>query len=425
MTEAKETHRLVETLFRRRSANIVATLVSVFGPANLQLAEDVTQETLLKALRLWPYRGIPENPSAWLFATARNIAIDHLRRDISFRAKNSELRYELENRLNISSVSENELETHNSDMLRMMFVCAHPAISKNAQAPLILKTVCAFSVTEIARAFLTNNDVIAQRLSRARKSLRDTNPDFKLTRGQRSERLPAVLGALYLLFSEGYSASGADESTRAELCSEAMRLIDTLLDSQSTNTENNGEAGETAALGALCNLQASRLATRIDEHGALIPLEEQDRSQWNRELQAQGFQLLKRSMQSKTLSVYHLQAGIAATHATASSFAEINWKQIVAYYNDLIVLQDSPVFVLNRAVALSFVEGIDAALSELTRLADDPKMKSFYLFHATIADLKRRRKHYAPAKTSYETARTLTNNPAEKRFLMRRIAELS
>lgn len=418
MTVEQSAHQLVEKLFRRQSANIVSTLVGVLGPANLQLAEDVTQETLLKALRLWPYRGIPKNPAAWLYTTARNIAIDHLRRDKSFREKSDEIREQLNERLCAPEPSDALLEALSDDTLRMMFICAHPDIPDNAQTALILKTLCGFSVTEIAKAFLTNSDVISQRLSRARKQLRNTNPDFDLTRDQLNERLPAVLGALYLLFSEGYSASGAEHSIRTDLCNEALRLIEALLSNPATAT------GETAALGALCNLQAARLAARTDESGALVPLEEQDRSKWDSKLQARGFQLLDESMRSDALSVYHLQAGIAANHAGAKSFAETDWNRIVKFYDDLIDLQESPVFQLNRAVAISFVNGLDAALDKLIELAGESEMKSFHLYYATMADLQRRKLDTELARANYEKALTLTKNPAERKFLERRLCEL-
>ena len=303
--------QLVEHLFRHESAKMVATLTRIFGIEHLNLAEDVVQEALGRALQTWPYRGIPENPSAWIMRASRNLALDVIRREKVFRGKETEIARLIEaggsSTPEAVMFSENEIA---DDRLRMMFVCCHPVIPPEAQVALALKTLCGFSVTEISRAFLTTEAAIAKRLTRAKQKIQEAHIPFEIPAGDElARRLDSVLHSLYLLFNEGYKASSGDKLVREELCQEAIQLTELLAQHRA------GNQAKTHALLALMLLNVARTPAREDDQGNLLRLDEQDRTRWEQTMIARGMSHLRESAAGGEISEYHLQAGIAACHA--------------------------------------------------------------------------------------------------------------
>lgn len=415
---AQELHKLVAHLFRHKSGQLVSTLTRIFGLEHLGLAEDVVQETLLKALQLWPYRGIPANPGAWLLRTARNHALDILRREAAFRDKQQEI---LQRMQEDSAPHEQNgtaylpAEIHD-DQLRMMFACCHPILPRHSQIALTLKTLCGFSVNEIARAFLCGEKTIAQRLVRAKRAIRQSGVRFDVPAGaELPARLDAVLETLYLLFSEGHNAHFGEDLIRQELCAEAIRLTKLLAEHPA------GNQPKVHALLALMCLQASRLPARTDPEGELLLLAEQDRSLWHRELMHQGLRHLAASAAGDELTEFHLQAGIAACHAMASSYEETDWQRILSLYDQLMALNRSPIIALNRAVALSMVHGPKAAIAALRKIADLPSLQSYALLPATFGDLHYQLGEHEVAASYYRRAIKLAGTSPERRFLRKRL----
>jgi RNA polymerase sigma-70 factor (ECF subfamily) len=407
--------RLVDHLFRHQAAQIVSTLTRLFGPENIALAEDVVQETLLKALRQWPFSGVPNNPGGWILQTAKNLAIDTLRREASFRDKAEAIAYQLEQDM---AAPEDESQDHElkSDQLAMMFTCCHPRLSREAQVALTLKTLCGLSVTEIAKAFLADEATIAQRLVRAKRKIRDEKIPFEMPATKElAARLDAVLEVLYLLFNEGYNAHEGESLVRQDLCAEAIRLTSLLVE------HPVGDKPKAHAMLALMLLQASRLPARVDAEGNLLLLAEQDRSRWDRDLIQLGFRHLDKAAQGDELTEYHLQAGIAACHAVAPSYEATNWQQILSYYNELISLTRSPIVALNRAVALAMLDGVEAGIKELESLNHLPAMQSYYLLPATLAGFYLQKGELQKAAEYYHQAVALASTEPERRFLLRKL----
>lgn len=414
-----EVNRLVDHLFRHQAAQIVSTLTRLFGPENLDLAEDVVQETLLKALRQWPFSGVPNNPGGWILQTAKNLAIDTLRREASFRDKAEAIAYQLEQDLIMSEneTDDNELK---SDQLAMMFTCCHPRLAREVKVALTLKTLCSLSVPEIAKAFLTPEATIAQRLVRAKRKIRDEKIPFEMPATKElAARLDAVLEVLYLLFNEGYNAHEGESLVRQDLCAEAIRLTSLLVE------HPVGDKPKVHAMLALMLLQASRLPARVDAEGNLLLLAEQDRTQWDQHLIQLGFHHLDQAAHGDELTEYHLQAGIAACHAVAPSYAETDWQQILSYYDELILLTRSPVVALNRAVALAMLNGVDAGIKELESLGNLPAIQSYYLLPATLADFSLQKGERQKAADYYDQALALASTEPERRFLLRKLKACS
>ncbi len=415
-THASENvHYLVAHLFRHKAGQVIATLTRIFGIAHLDLAEDVTQEALLRALRHWPLRGIPQNPGGWILQCARNLALDALRREARLRNKSEEIARQLERELQPSAQSSEH--ALNGDQLGMMFVCCHPELSQEAQIALILKTLCGFSVAEIARAFLSPEATLAQRLVRAKRRLRELNVSCDLPEpAELQARLDTVLAALYLLFNEGYNAHAGEDLIRAELCAEAARLAQLL-------TEHApGNKPKVHALLALMLLQASRLPARTNEEGGLLVLAQQDRARWDQSMIQAGHYHLQLAAQAQELTEYHLLAGIASCHASAPSFEATDWKRILGYYDTLVRMNHSPVLALNRAVALAQVEGPQAGIAALESIRDLPAMKSYYLMPATLAELHAQLGNRKQARACYQEALALAGTEPERKFLLRKIA---
>ncbi len=408
---------LVDHLFRRKAGQMVAALTRFFGPENIHLAEDVVQDTLLKALRKWSYLGIPDNPEGWLFKTAKNHALDILRREKRFRGKLELILadHDRENSLDPVPVFDDPL---NDNELTLIFICCHPVINRESQVALALKMVGGFGKSEIAGAFLIKEKTVAQRLVRAKKKLRESQVSFKMPGPKElAYRVDAVLEVILLIFNEGYSATTGDSLIRQDLCGEAIRLA-TMLTSRPV-----GDLPKAHALLALLHFQNSRSEARVDTMGNLLLLSEQDRSQWDQKSLEQGCYHLKQAMRGEKLSQYHLMAGIAASHASAENFEGTNWHDILFYYNQLSEINRSPVLALNRIVALGMINGPGVALSELEKLSGEESLQNYYLLPATKGEMNLRDGNATEAKRNFELAYSLATNSAEKRFLKKRIGQ--
>ena len=416
MQESAGVSQLVEHLFRHESGKMVATLTGIFGIEHLNLAEDVVQEALARALQTWPYRGIPENPAAWIMRASRNLALDVVRREKVFRAKEPEIARLMErdgSAPEAAIFSEHEIA---DDRLRMMFVCCHPVIPPEAQVPLALKTLCGFSVPEISHAFLTTEAAIAKRLTRAKQKIQEAQVPFEIPTGDElTRRLDSVLQSLYLLFNEGYKASSGENLVREELCDEAIRLTELLEQHRASNQP------KTHALLALMLLNAARIPARQDNEGNLLRLKEQDRAVWDQTMIARGMFHLHESAAGSDISEYHLQAGIAACHATAIDYKSTDWAKILSLYDRLIEFDDSPVVALNRAVAVANVHGPETGLQTLRAIRNREKLDSYYLFYSVFGELEMRLNNNAVAAEQFRKAFELAETKSERAFLLKRL----
>lgn len=408
---------MAEHLFRHESAKLVAILTGLFGPERLQMAEDVVQEVLVRALRTWPYSGIPKNPAAWLMQAARNLAIDVLRRDTLFQNKEEQIIATLEQwpSPSIPGSAASSADEIKDDRLRMMFVCCHPEIPTEDQVALALKTLCGFSIGEIARAFLTTDAAIAKRLTRAKQSIRNARIPFAIPEGSELEhRLDGVLQCLYLLFNEGYKASAGEHLVRRDVCMDAINLASLLVEHPA------GRHPRTHALLALMLLNAARFPARLDSDHNLLRLQEQNRAAWDQRLIARGLYHLALSGTGQELSSYHLQAGIAAIHGAATEYAATDWGQILKLYDALCAIDDSPVIALNRAVVIGTLRGPEAGLQAINTIPNRRRLESYYLLYAVQAEMRSQNGEAAAAAELYQTAASLTDIPSEKAFLLKR-----
>src|SRR5437764_295274 len=418
MEKPQAVSHLIEHLFRHESAKMIATLTRIFGIEHLSLAEDVVQEALSRALETWPYRGIPEKPSAWIMRASRNLALDVIRRQKSFRAKEAEIARLMEHDGSASetaTLSEHEIA---EDRFRMMFVCCHPVIPPEAQVALALKTLCGFSVAEISHAFLTTEAAIAKRLTRAKQKIQEAQLPFEIPAGDElTPRLDSVLQSLYLLFNEGYKASGGDKLVREELCEEAIHLTELLVQHPS------GNQPKTHALLAIMLFNAGRIPAREDDEGNLLRLQEQDRTRWNEGMIARGMVHLRESAGGAEISEYHLQAGIAACHAIAPDYESTDWHKILSLYDRLIEFDDSPVIALNRAVAVANLHGPKAGLETVQRIQDRDKLDSYYLLYAVLGEFEVRSGNLQRAAEQFRKAIELAETKSERAFLLKRLQE--
>lgn len=406
-----DTDSLVDHLFRRHSAKIVATLTRVFGSRYLDLAEDVVQDALLKALQQWPFKGIPENPAAWLTLVAKNRALDLLRRDASLASKAEEIERSLPGP---TPSPANEMD----DQLALILMCCHPALPVEYQIALTLKTACGFSTAEIARAFLTPQTTIAQRLVRAKRQIRDHNividpPSVD----DLPERIDSVLRVIYLLFNEGYAATSGDDLVRSDLCEEAIRL-GTLIADQSPI-----KLPPAHALLALMMLQAARLPARTQQDGTLALLSEQNRDLWDRKLVTLGMRHFGESAAGNKITTYHLQAEIAAIHATTSN--DTDWPKLVALYDDLYKLEPTPIVLLNRAIAISRAEGPRAGLAALEQIDAHQALRNYHLLPAVAAELWKQAGDRERAAQSYQRALECPCSAPERTFLKTQLQRLA
>ncbi|HUG12107.1 MAG TPA: sigma-70 family RNA polymerase sigma factor [Opitutaceae bacterium] len=412
---------LVEHIFRRESGRLVAILARRLGSEHLHLAEDAVQDALLKAMQAWTFHGIPPNPTAWLLQVARNRAIDQTRRAQVFRGKEDEIVSLVEEAAGDAlAVAPPRFEEEIGDnQLRMMFVCCHPGIAPEGKVALVLRTLCGFGEREIAAAFLISEAAASKRLVRARQFLRETGVSFDLPGpGELAARVDAVLQALYLLFNEGYKASHGDSLLRADLCEQSVRLCELLVASPA------GDRTAAWALLALMHFGVARLPARVAPDGNMLLLAEQDRSLWDSARIRRGVACLERSGHGDEVSKYHLEAGIAFFHCMARDFRGTNWKEILALYDMLVAVDDSPVVGLNRAVALAMVEGPEAGLDAITRLPRAGALAGYHLFHAVSAQLQSEAGMREAASASFLRALELAGNETEREFLRRRLEAL-
>ena len=407
---------VVDDLFRHRWGQMVAGLCRVLGPGRLALAEDVVQDALLRALRVWPAEGVPEQPEAWVFRVARNLALDALRRQKVGARIEAELQHWAAN-----AAAPPPLDAPRGaladDTLRMLFLCSHPAVPVDARVPLLLKTVCGFGVPAIARALLLKDTAVAQRLVRAKTKLQQGGIEFALPAAHElPTRLGLVLQAIYLMFNEGYRAHAGGELVRADLVVEAVRLADLLLGEPATATPT------VHALLALMLLLGARIPARLDATGEIVTLADQDRAHWDRDWLRLGFHHFARSIAGDELTAYHVEAAIASLHAAAPTFAATDWPRILGEYDRLLAIAPSPVVRLNRAVALAKVHGPAAGLADLAPLADDRALRDYGLLAATRAQLHWAAGNHDAAIADLEQALAQPCTQPEQRLLQRRLA---
>jgi RNA polymerase sigma-70 factor (ECF subfamily) len=382
------------------------------------MAEDVVQEALVRALKSWPYYGIPKNPAAWLTQTAKNLALDLVRREKLFSDKQPQIIAFIEQWTNECDPAEspsfdNEIKDRR---LQLMFACCHPLVPHESQTALALKTLCGFSPAEIAKAFLTTEAAIAKRLTRARQRIQELEIPFEIPSGADMPlRLEGVLQTLYLLFNEGYKASSGPRLVREDLCSEAIRLASLLA------AHPVGNQPRVHALCALMLLNGARLPARVDEDGNILRLEDQDRSTWDQSMIGRGLFHLAQSAAGENISEYHLQAGIAAVHCMAGNYESTDWPKILSLYDRLIEIDDSPVVALNRAVALAQVQGPRAGIEAVESIRQHQMLESYHLLYAVLAEFESRLNDYQAAARHLRKALEFTDLPSEQFFLSQKL----
>lgn len=390
---------------------MVAVLTRIFGLHNLQLAEDVVQEAFLKAMQVWKFDQLPDNPAAWLMQTARNKAIDVIRRQ--------QLASDYTKTLAANFTDAEDIDSffHDDEIadaqLRMIFSCAHPMLKEEDQIALILKTISGFSAQEIAKSLLANESLIQKRLYRSREFIRTNNLQFNIPTGRElEERLNTVHAVLYLLFNEGYNSMKADELIRKDLCAEAMRLCKLL-----TEHKRCSQPATFALLSLMC-FHAARFESRVNENNDLVLLQQQDRSKWNKELIAIGHAYLNRSASGQELSVYHIESAIAAEHCMAESFNSTNWPRLLQLYDFLLQVKPSASVQLSRAVVIAEMGSIDAAIESILSIEKiDQLVKTHYIYSAVLGDLYKRLSDAIRAKQYLQQAHDLTHSSAEKKLI--------
>jgi len=413
----------VNHLFRQESGKMVAVLIKIFGTENIQMAEDVVQDALITALETWKYRGIPDHPKAWLYRTARNKAIDVIRRKkhsrtIDFSDPERKL---LTSEYTLSATMEDfwKEDRIQDDFLAMMYACCDPKISQENQITFILKSLCGFSTKEVARSFLTSEDTISKRLYRTKEYFRKHKIKLRIPSPEEiNVRTKVVLSAIYLMFNEGYNATHNNQLIRKDLISQTMWLCKSLLDSKRT------QLPEVYAMMALMCFHTARIDSRITAEGRLILLPDQDRSIWNTELISLGKNYLNQAAFGEVLSTYHLEAAIACQHCTAANYEMTNWNEILKYYDLLLNIAKDPIVFLNRSLVILELYGPKKALQLLQEVSENKILKKYYLYHATMGEIYQRLKQSDRAITYYEEALRNTQSKSEQQLLQQRIKDI-
>ena len=415
---AAEAHRAVEAVWRIESAKLIAGLARIVR--DVGLAEDLAQDAMVAALERWPKTGVPDNPGAWLMATAKHRAIDHFRRNKRIAEKHEQIGHELD-ALQAGAAPDLDAAIDDDigdDMLRLVFTACHPVLSTEARVALTLRLLGGLTTEEIARAFLVPTPTVAQRIVRAKRTLSEARVPFEVPRGpELASRLSSVLEVIYLVFNEGYSATAGDDWVRPALCADALRLGRILAELAPAEPEVHG-------LVALMEIQASRLRARVGPSGEPVLLLDQDRARWDQLLIRRGFAALARAQwQGGALGPYGLQAAIAACHARARSADETEWERISALYDALAQLTPSPIVELNRAVALSMAFGPAAGLEVVDRLTSEPSLRNYHLLPSVRGDLLSKLGRASEARAEFERGASLTQNARERELLLRRAAD--
>ncbi len=409
-------NQLVDHLFRQESGKMVSVLVNIFGSQHLELAEDVVQSTLIKALESWKYNGPPDNPKAWLYRVAKNQAIDIIRKERrSSQFDFSDPEHQLLNsEYSITTTMDKfwDEEHVKDDFLGMMFACCHPDISSEAQVTFILKTLCGFSTKEVAKAFLTSEDIISKRIYRTKEHFRKNNIRPTLSSVTDLERkVSAVSGAIYLIFNEGYNSTHHADIIRKDLISQALYLTRELLTNPTTNLP------EINALMALMCFHAARVESRISTQGEIILLKDQDRSTWNQDLIQTGQYYLGESGKGDRISLYHFEAMIAYEHCLAKDFDSTNWDRILMHYDRMLSIQYDPVIYLNRCLVVLQVQGPKEAIQAIKKLDTNRAMEKYYLYHSALVEIFTQLKDTELAIYHCEKAIELTQSESEKNLL--------
>lgn len=412
-----DTHRAIEAVWRIESAKLIAGLARIVR--DVGLAEDLAQGALVAALEQWDQTGVPDNPGAWLMATAKHHAIDLIRRNVRLERKTQELgrQLEIEQELTESDFDSIPDDDMGDDLLRLIFIACHPVLSTDARVALTLRLLGGLTTEEIARAFLVPEPTIAQRIVRAKRTLAEARVPFEVPQGaERVSRLSSVLEVIYLIFNEGYSATAGEDWVRPAICEEALRLGRILAGLVPYEPEARG-------LVALMEIQASRLRARVDASGKPILLFDQNRARWDQLLIHRGLAALERAEKiGDALGPYTLQAAIAACHARARTPEETDWEGIVALYDALAQLTASPIVELNRAVAVAMAFGPEAGMELVDSLVDEPSLKSYHLLPSVRGDLLAKLGRFDEARAEFERAATLTRNARERALLLERAA---
>jgi RNA polymerase sigma factor (sigma-70 family) len=414
---AADAHRAILAVWRFEQPRLITSLARMLR--DVPLAEELTQDALLAALEQWPATGVPEKPGAWLMATAKRRALDHLRRGRMLERKHEMIALDMEEQQQAMPDLDSELDDDIGDeMLRLIFTACHPRLSRDARAALALRMICGLTTEEIARAFLLPEATIAQRIVRAKRILSESGLVYETPRGEElSDRLSSVLEVVYLIFNEGYTASRGQDWLRPQLCNEALRLGRVLTSIAPHEPEAHG-------LMALMELNASRTAARTDPTGEPILMLDQDRALWDQLQIRRGIQALRQARELGGASgFYVLQAVIVACHAEATMARDTDWSRIAGFYSELTAVVRSPIIELNRAVAVGMAEGAEAGLPMVDRLMSDPALKGYHLLPSVRGDLLHKLGRYEEARDAFEAAAALAGNTREHNLLMRRAAE--